>query len=85
MQHCAGAEQQPLGVALQLLTHLYQLAGLAVPHCHHEVGVDEEQDLAELDDLHRVDVTGRLGDSEQGLAIGLQLGPLTGVDGVVHR
>ena len=80
-----GPKQQPLRITFELLTHLHQLAGLAVPHRHDEVGVDEEQDLAELDDLYRVDVPGRLGDPEQGLAIGLQLGPLTGVDGVLHR
>lgn len=56
-----------------------------MPHRNYEVGIDKEQDLAELDDLNRVDITRRFGDSEQSLAIGLELGSLVGLHRIFHR
>ncbi len=49
----------------------------------HELGADEEHDLAELDGVVGVDVAGRLEDHEQGVVVDLELGPLVGVDGVL--
>jgi hypothetical protein len=43
----------------------------------------EDQDLAELNDLLGVDVAGRLENEEHGLAVDLELWPLVGVDCVL--
>ena len=85
MEHRSRAEDEALGISLQFLTDLDELARLPVPDCDYEVRVNEEQDLAELDDFDWVDITSRLDDAEQSLAVGLQLGALVGIDGIFHR
>jgi hypothetical protein len=56
---------------------------VAVADGEHEVGPDEQVDLAELDLLDLVQVAGRPQDHEQGVAVALELGPLVGDDGVL--
>ena len=46
---------------------------------------EEDEDLAELDDLGRVDVAGGLQHDEDHLAVDLELRPLVGVDRVLDR
>ena len=51
---------------------------------HHEVLSHKHVDLAELDRLGLVDVAGRSQDDEQRPVVSLYLGPLVGLDGVLH-
>ena len=44
---------------------------------------DEDQDLAELDGLLRVEVARGLQDDEERVVVRLELGPLVGLDGVL--
>ena len=77
------------GEASSRLAHPGQSAVLAVADRDHEVGADEDHDLAGLDDLpglgHRLvlDVVHRLEDQEQRLVVALQLRPLVGVHRVL--
>ena len=51
MQHGARTVLEQLGVTLEPLAHLLQLARLAVAHGDDVVVAQEDEDLAELDDL----------------------------------
>ncbi len=84
VQHRARPVLQQLGVLLELATHAAQLAGLAVAHGDDVVVAEEDQDLAELDDLGRVDVASRLEDDEDHVGEDLELGALVRVDRVLH-
>ena len=74
-----GAEFEQGGGGFEFPSHPGQFAVLAVPDRHHEVGADEDHDLAGLDDLpglghrHVLDVVDRLEDHEQRLVVALQL------------
>ena len=72
-------------VVFEGFADLHQLRGLAVPDGDHEAFIDEEQDLAQLDDLDRIDVAGGLEHDEEGVVVDVELGPLVGVDGVLDR
>ena len=76
---------EPTRIGLELVPGLDEPAGLTVADRHREVRVDENQDLAELDDLDRVGVTSRLGDDEECLVESLQLGSLVCAQCVVDR
>src|SRR5918994_1554329 len=76
---------QVLGIGLQLLAYSTQVRCLAVAHAHHEVFSHKEVDLAELDHLLLVQVTGRLEHEEERIAVALQLGPLVGVSRILDR
>ena len=65
---------EPRWIGFELVPGLDEPAGLTVPDRHHKVWINENEDLAELDDLHRVGVTGRLRHDEECLVEGLQLG-----------
>ena len=56
-----------------------------VAHGDHEVAVDEQQDLADLDDSSVVDVAHGLQHHEQRVAVHLELRPLVRVDRVLDR
>ena len=83
------AQLQGRGGGFESLTHAGQLAVLAVPDRHHEIGADEDHDFPGLDDLpgvgHRLvfDVVHRLENQEQRLVVALQLRPLMGVHRVL--
>jgi hypothetical protein len=70
------------------MTHGGQPAVLAVPDRDHEIGTDEDHDLAGLDDFagqrhrHVFDVVDGLEDQEQRLVIAFQLRPLVGAHGI---
>ena len=49
----------------------------------HEIGPDEDVDLAELDLLGLVEVARRAQHDEQGVVVAFELGPLVGDDGVL--
>src|SRR3712207_2486639 len=76
---------QVFGVGLQLLAYPAQVRRLAVAHAHHKVFSHKEVDLAELDPLLLVQVTGRLEHEEERIAVALQLGPLVGVRRILDR
>src|SRR5215204_4931513 len=83
VQHRPGAEAEQVGPALDPLADVAEGAGRLVADRDHELGADEEHDLAELDGVVGVDVAGGLEDHEQGVVVDLELGPLVGVDGVL--
>jgi len=83
VQHRPRAEAEQVGPALDLLADVAEGAGRLVADRDHELGADEEHDLAELDGVVGVDVAGGLEDREQGVVVDLELGPLVGVDGVL--
>jgi hypothetical protein len=60
-----------------------RLACLAVADCDHVAGAGEEIDLAELDLLLGVVITGRLEHDEERLAVVLELRPLVLGTGVL--
>ena len=74
---------------VQLLAHPGQPAVLAVADRDHEIGTDEDHDLAGLDDFagegdgYVFDVVHGLEHQEQRLVVALQLGPLMRVHGVL--
>ena len=74
---------------VECLAHPGQLAVLAVTDRDHEIGSDEDHDLAGLDDLagvdhrHVFDVVHGLEHQEQRLVVALQLRPLMGVHRVL--
>src|ERR1700746_363135 len=73
-----------LGGVLDPLQHGAQLSR-AVAHGDDEGGVDEEEQLADLDHLFGVYVASGLDDDQQGLAVELDLGSLVSVDRALHR
>jgi hypothetical protein len=83
VQHRPGAEAEQVGAALDALADVAEGAGRLVADRDHELGAEEQHDLAELDGLVGLDVAGRLEDHEQGVVVDLQLGSLVGVDGVL--
>ena len=58
---------------------------LAVSHGDDEPVSEEEQDLAELDDVFGLDVAGRLEDEEERIAVDLELRPLMSVNRILDR
>jgi hypothetical protein len=54
-----------------------------VPHGDHELRPEEQVQLAEFHDLHRVDVARRAENHESGVSIALELGALVGVNCVL--
>src|ERR687897_1534325 len=85
VQDRLGSTAQVLGVGLQLLAYPTQVRRLAVAHAHHEIFSHKEVNLAELDPLLLVQVTGRLEHEEERIAVALQLGPLVGVRRILDR
>src|SRR5437868_10073616 len=89
VQDPGGTPVHQLGPALKALAHLAQRAVLAVPHGHHEVGAEEDHDLAGADDLAGrgelvvVEVGDALEDHEERVAVPLDLGTLVRLDGVL--
>ena len=89
VHHREWAQPHLLGVGIHPLAHVGQPTVLAVPDCHHEIAVDEDHDLAGLDDLagqhQRLvrNVVDRLENQEQRLVVTLQLRPLVGLYGVL--
>ncbi len=90
VQHRRGALGQQLGVVLEAVPEGAQGALSAVPDGDEEVPSGEAHDLAGLDDLAVgvelvvLDVVDGLEDREQRVVVALQLGPLVGLDGVLH-
>ncbi len=84
-----GAELEQGGGGFEFPSHPGQFAVLAVSDRHHEVGTDEDHDLAGLDDLPGLgdrlvlDVVDRLEDHEQRLVVALQLRSLMRVHRVL--
>jgi hypothetical protein len=76
---------QEIRLALGPLTHLDQLVRLAVADRDDEVRPHEGVDLAELDRLLLLHVARRLEHHEKRLAVAFDLGPLVGLEGVLHR
>ena len=62
-----------------------QRESLAVPNGDHEVGSEEDIDLAGLDGILSIDVPQGLDGQEQRVLIELELGSLMGGDRVLHR
>ena len=54
-----------------------------MPDGHHEVGAEEDGELADVDDLVVVDVADRLEHDEQHVVVDVELGPLVCLDGVL--
>ncbi|GAA3098695.1 hypothetical protein GCM10020001_013930 [Nonomuraea salmonea] len=59
--------------------------GLGVAYGDHEVGADEDVQLAERDLLHVVEVAGGAQHDEEGVAVAVGLGALGADDGVLQR
>ena len=83
MQDRSGAALEQIRVALEMLAHVLQSAGLSVAHGEEEVVAQEDEDLAELHHLALVDIARRLEDDEDQALVYVELGPLVGVDGVL--
>ena len=85
MQDGLGPPPKEIGVGLEALTHHAHVRRLAVADGDDEVLPEEDVDLTELDPLHVVEVAGGLEHHEQRPAVALHLGPLVGVQRVLHR
>jgi hypothetical protein len=74
---------QPLRVGLERLAHRAELAGLPMAHGDDVVVTEEDEQLAELDHLGRVDVARGLQHEQQHVVEDLELRALMGLDRVL--
>ncbi len=80
-----GATPQEVGLSLHELPDAFQVELRPVANGDDEVGANEDVELAELDRLSRVEVAGGAQDDEERAIVALQLRPLVGFDGILHR
>src|ERR671922_2482062 len=83
VKHRARPVLQQLGVGLERLPDGLERAGLSVPHGEDVLMAEEDQDLADLENLPAVHVAHRLQDDEDRSLEDLELRPLVRMDGVL--
>ena len=79
VQDRPGAGPQQIRALLRLQPDLVERC-LAVPHSDHEARADEQEDLAELDDVVALGEPCGLEDDEERVAVDLELRPLVRLD-----